>query len=81
MVFSSIFINLLRRLKKYIHLIVMAGFSAAGHLAAVMDVYEWTISYFLARKEVSTIRWTATSVGHSFHIAFLVARYTGQGGR
>jgi hypothetical protein len=57
----------------------MAGFSAAGHLAAAMDVYEWTISYFLARKEVSTIRRTATSVGYSFHIAFLVARYTGQG--
>lgn len=41
----------------------MAGFSAAGHLAAAMDVYEWMISYFLARKEVSTIRWTATFVG------------------
>jgi hypothetical protein len=62
-VFSSIFINLLRRLKKYIHLIVMAGFSAAGHLAATMDVYEWMISYFLARKEVSTIRGPPLSLG------------------
>lgn len=39
------------------------GVLAAGHLDATMEVYEWTISYFLCRKEGSSIRWTATPVG------------------